>query len=100
MTLGEPFTQKTHETFFASLRETRGAFIAPTLLPVCCVCGLIRDDSSCLSGLDCWLTQRTYHEGHGVDPTEVAQTHTYCPECLKKAQERVQPSIREIGTIP
>jgi len=95
MTLGEPFTQTTYEMFSAQMK---GTFIAPTLLPVCCVCKLIRSDTSFPFGLDCWLTRRTYREAYGVDPTEIAQTHTYCPECLRKVQDRMQPALREIGT--
>ncbi|TKB34730.1 MAG: hypothetical protein E8D51_01980 [Nitrospira sp.] len=72
-------------------------FIASTLLPVCCVCGLIRDDRRCPPGLDCWLTQRTYRAAHGIDPSEIAQTHTYCPECFTKVQESVRQYFREIG---
>jgi hypothetical protein len=74
--------------------------MAPTLLPVCCVCGLIRDDNSFPPGLDCWLTQRTYREAHGVDPTGIALTHTYCPDCFRKAQTTVQQYFKEIRTSP
>ena len=78
----------------------RDRFIAPTLLPVCCLCGLIRDDRRCPPGLDCWLTQRTYRAAHGIDPTEIAQTHTYCPECFTKVQETMRQYFREIGAQP
>jgi len=97
MSLEKLFAQTTPEALSAPMRER---FIAPTLLPVCCLCGLIRDDTRFSPGLDCWLTQRTYRETHGVNPTEIAHTHTYCPECFGKVQETVQQYFREIGTSP
>ena len=97
MSLETLFAQTTREAPSAPMSET---FIAPTLLPVCCLCGLIRDDTRVPPGLDCWLTQRTYLETHGVNPTEIAHTHTYCPECFRKAQETVTQYFREIGASP
>ena len=97
MSLENLFTQTTREAPSAPLRET---FIAPMLLPVCCLCGLIRDDTRFPPGLDCWLTQRTYRETNGVDPSEIAHTHTYCPECFTKVQETVRQYFRKIGSSP
>ncbi len=97
MSLKETGTQTTREAPFAPMRET---FIAPTLLPVCCVCGLIRDDTSFPPSLDCWLTQRAYREAHGVNQTELALTHTYCPTCFTKVQDTVRQYFRKIGTSP
>lgn len=91
------FAQTTRELPAALMR---GTVIAPTLLPVCCVCGLIRDDKSCASSLDCWLTRSMYREAHGIDPTETALTHTYCPACFAKAQGTVRQYFREIGSAP
>jgi hypothetical protein len=97
MSLETLFPQNTREAPFAPARET---FIAPRMLPVCCVCGLIRDDNSFPPSLDCWLTQRTYREAHGVDPTGIALTHTYCPECFRKARTTAQQYFKEIRTSP
>jgi hypothetical protein len=79
------------------MRET---FIAPTLLPVCCICGLVRDETGSTPGLDRWVTPRTYRETHGVNPTELALTHTYCLKCFTKVQDTVRQYFREIGTPP
>lgn len=68
----------------------REIFISPTLLPVCCACGLIRDDTRFSPGRRLWVTQRTYRETHGVNPTELAHTHTYCPECFTRAQDTMR----------
>jgi hypothetical protein len=70
-----------------SLGDTR--FEPPPLLPVCCMCGLVRDEQSspCQGGR--WMTQEMYRLAHGVSPTEFALTHTYCPECFAKTQQEV-----------
>lgn len=91
------FDQTTREALSAPMRET---VIAPTLLPVCCVCKLVRDDTRFPPGRGRWVTQRLYCETYGVNPTELALTHTYCPECFTKVQETVRQYFREIGTVP
>jgi hypothetical protein len=65
-------------------KRIRETFIAPTLLPVCCGCRLIRDDTRFSPGRELWVSQQTYRENHGVNPTELALTHTYCPKCFTK----------------
>lgn len=93
MLLEEGFTQITREAPSSPRREI---FIPPTLLPVCCACGLIRDDTRFSPGRQLWVTQRTYHETHGVNPAELALTHAYCPECFTKAQDTVRVSFQKI----
>src|SRR4051812_20318866 len=78
-----------------SPRET---FTVPTLLPTCCVCGLIRDDTRFSPGRELWITQRTYHETYGVHPVELALTHTYCPACYTKTHASVQENSWEVET--
>ena len=87
--------QTTREAPPAPMRET---FIAPTLLPVCCVCALIRDETGSSSDRERWVTQRTYRQTHGVNPADFPLTHTYCLKCFTKAQETVTQYFREIGT--
>ena len=70
--------------------------IAPRLLPVCCVCGLIRDEARPSLDGERWVSPRTYRQTHGVLLTKLALTHTYCPECFTKAQETMQQYFREI----
>lgn len=97
MSLKATLMQTTREMFSAPRRET---FIPPTLLPVCCACKLIRDDTRFSPGRELWVAQRTYHKTHGVNPSELALTHTYCPTCLTKVQDTVRQDVREIGTPP
>ncbi len=76
----------------------RETFIAPTLLPVCCVCGFIRDETGFRPSHERWVTPRTYRQTYGVNPADFPLTHTYCLKCFTKAQETVKQYFREIGT--
>jgi hypothetical protein len=93
----ETDTQTTREALSALMRER---FIAPTLLPVCCVCGLIRDETGYRPPHERWVAQRTYRKTHGVNPTTLALTHTYCPTCFTKVQGTVRQYFREIKSAP
>ena len=72
-------------------------FIAPALLPVCCVCALIRDEEESPTGLEQWVSPRTFRRLHGINPNDFPLTHTYCPTCFMKVQESVRQYFREIG---
>ena len=91
MSIEKTMMRTTRETHSAPRRET---FIPPTLLPVCCACGIIRDDTRFSPGRELWITQRTYRKTHGVNPSELARTHTSCPECFMKAQDTLKPNVR------
>ena len=93
------------ETVMPPIRETpsaprRETFIPPTLLPVCCACGIIRDDTRFSPGRELWITQRTYRETHGVNPSDLALSHTYCPNCFTKVRDTVRQDFQEIGIVP
>ena len=94
MSLVPPLAQTTDETYSAPMRET---CIVPALLPACCVCGLIRDDTGCSTGPDRWVTRQKYREVHGVHPAEHVLTHTYCPQCFTQAQETILQYFRQTG---
>ncbi|OGW51931.1 MAG: hypothetical protein A2V62_13180 [Nitrospirae bacterium RBG_19FT_COMBO_58_9] len=94
MSLVALVAQTTREAPSAPIRET---FIAPTLLPVCCVCGLIRDETESSPHHESWVTQRMYRKAHGVNPANFPLTHTYCQKCFAKALETVRQYFREIG---
>jgi YesN/AraC family two-component response regulator len=60
------------------------------ILPVCCVCKKIRDDSGREHGMGEWMSVENYmHRKAKVDITS-----TYCPECQKKAREKM---VREFS---
>ena len=94
MVLETMFAQTIREAQSALIRE---AFIAPMVLPVCCVCELIRDETGSCPNRERWVTPRTYRMTHGVNPADCLLTHTYCPTCFTKAQETVKQYFREIG---
>ena len=101
MSLETLVAQTTCKAPSALMRET---FVAPKMLPVCCVCKLIRDEiRSSLDG-ERWVTPRTYRATYGVNPSDSPLTHTYCKTCFTKAQEKAQEAVRqyvrEIGTSP
>ena len=97
MAFGNLSARTTREAPSAPMSET---WIAPTLLPVCCVCGLIRDEAGSSPDRKRWVTPRTYHKTHGVNPDDFPLTHTYCLTCFTKAQETTRQYFREIGTSP
>ena len=74
------FDQITHEAASALRKET-------SMLPLCCLCGLIRDEiGASLDGAR-WVTQETYRTTHSVNPADCLHTHTYCPGCLTQVME-------------
>lgn len=73
-------------------------YIAPQLLPVCCICGFVRDESGCHPQHGRWVAPRTYQKLHGGNLADFSLTHTYCPKCLVKVQKTVRLHLREIGT--
>ena len=95
MFLEKLFTKTTRKAPSAPVREP---FIAPTLLPACCACGLVQDKAGATHDLDRWISQRTYRETHGVNPAEHALTHAYCPTCFAKVQEIMRQSWRKSRT--
>lgn len=80
MALETVFAQITHEAPFASKRET-------SMLPVCCLCGLIRDETNVSLDHERWVTRRAYLKTHGVNPADCVLAHTYCPSCFTQVME-------------
>ena len=88
-----PSARTTPETPSALRNEP---FTQPTLLPVCCLCGLIRDNRGSSPDPERWLTPRTYQQTHGVHPDDCSFTPTYCPACLTKVRETTAQYFRQI----
>jgi len=65
------------------------------LLPVCCICGLIRDDVALTPGRARWITLASYRSTHQMPSTDLVFTHTYCPDCLIQVQDRVRQYFNE-----
>ncbi len=56
------------------------------ILPVCCVCGLIRDDTGCEQGKGQWMKVDQFI----TRKTDARVSHSYCPTCYTKAMERLE----------
>ena len=89
--------QTTREVPVAPLSESA---IAPALLPVCCLCRKIRDETGSSSDREHWVTQRRYRQTHGVPLANLSLTHTYCPPCFTKFMDTLRRYRREIGSSP
>lgn len=76
------FAQVIHEAPSASRKM-------PSLLPVCCMCGLVRDETGHSLDHERWVTQRTYRKTHGAMPADCVLTHTYCPNCFTQFMDRM-----------
>ncbi len=61
----------------AEIKTLRG------ILPVCCVCGLIRDDTGVEQGKGEWMKVDKFV----IQKTDAQVSHSYCPKCHKKAME-------------
>lgn len=56
-----------------------------TFIPVCCVCGLAREDGD-PSGdnIESWTEFDEYLTRHGLHETAYRLTHAYCPICARR----------------
>ncbi len=63
--------------FIAEIKVLRG------ILPVCCCCGLIRDDTGVEQGKGEWMEVDKFI----VQKTDAQVSHTYCPKCYDKEME-------------
>jgi hypothetical protein len=59
------------------------------MIPICSMCGLIRDAGGVTLDQERWVTKRTYVKTHGMNLAECHLTHTYCPGCFTDFMERV-----------
>ncbi len=55
-------------------------------IPICCVCGLVRDDHG-LTGMgrhESWCNLGSYLDRYGLRDSPYRLTHTYCPQCVDR----------------
>ena len=57
-----------------------------TIVPVCCECKSIRDDTGKEIGTGEWMPVEQYI----ITKSKIAVSPTYCPECIKKELERIK----------
>lgn len=95
MVLDNLFAQTARE---APTDLRRNISTTPTLLPVCCVCKLIRDKTGPSPNRERWITPRVYRKTYGAHSAEMLLTHTYCPGCFTQVMRTVNQDLRTIGT--
>jgi len=70
---------------FERMELTRKLKLYEKMLPVCCVCKKIRDDSGREPGTGEWMSIEKYiWEKAGIAPTS-----TYCPHCAQKTKKKM-----------
>ena len=57
------------------------------ILPICCVCGLIREQSGCET--ESWISKQVFRQSHGIDHSSFRLSHTYCPSCYTQFMNRI-----------
>jgi len=60
-----------------------------SLLPVCCLCQLVLDETGPSFGQEHWVTQGAYRDTHGALPADSLLTHTYCPPCFTRVMDKI-----------
>lgn len=66
-----------------------------TIVPVCCECKSIRDDTGKEIGTGKWMPVEEYI----LTKSKIAVSPTYCPECIKKELERIK-ILKDINNNP
>lgn len=66
------------------LSESKRIEMYEKLLPVCCVCGKIRDDSKAEEGAEAWERLDQYLSKH----TDTQFSHTFCPVCFEEYKKQ------------
>jgi len=74
-----------------STQRRHGALLASNkpLVPVCCMCQLLRDEAEIAVDHERWVTKRTYRKAHGATPNDALLTHTYCPGCFSQLMGQI-----------
>jgi DNA-binding NtrC family response regulator len=66
--------------------QLRKIKIYEKMLPICCVCKKIRDDSGKAPGQGAWVTIEKYF----WDKARISPTSTYCPTCAQRAKQELE----------
>ncbi|MBH0179999.1 MAG: hypothetical protein HP491_19590 [Nitrospira sp.] len=60
------------------------------LIPICCFCSKVRDDTGVEAGTGPWMDLGTYAESLQVPLShESTFSHGYCPDCVAHFDERL-----------
>ena len=69
------------------LTDRKRVEVYEKLLPVCCVCGKIRDDDGAGSGAGAWQRLDQYLSRH----SDAEFSHTFCPDCFLDYKQKNLP---------
>ncbi len=67
-------------TALYDLSERKRLQLYESILPVCCVCGKVRDDAGTEQGKGCWESLQTFVMEH----SDTSLSHTFCPPCYQE----------------
>ena len=62
------------------------------VIPICCVCGKVRETFFEQSGKESWTALSSYLQVRRLDGQPYQLTHTYCPPCLAVYMSMIQVS--------
>jgi PAS domain S-box-containing protein len=69
------------------LTDRKRVEVYEKLLPVCCVCGKIRNDDGGMQGMGIWQRLDQYLSRH----SDAEFSHTFCPECFLEYKQKNLP---------
>ena len=66
------------------LSERKRLQLYESILPVCCVCGKVRDDTGAEQGKGAWESLQTFVMEH----SDTSLSHTFCPPCYQEYRQQ------------
>ncbi len=71
-------------TALYDLSERKRLQLYESILPVCCVCGKVRDDAGTEQGKGAWQSLQTFVMEH----SDTNLSHTFCPPCYQEYRQQ------------
>jgi len=79
-------------------KHRQGLPLETSLIAMCCVCGLVRDDKTIAADSNRWVSKKSYEKTYKVTLRGTHFTHTYCTGCFTDLSQRARPNQRTLGT--
>lgn len=68
------------------------------ILPVCCFCQKVRDDTGTEAGRGVWQNLENYLVARKLRPDDINFSHTYCDGCLRDDPRAIAFGTRSSGS--